>query len=178
MRIRLGVAAVCLAALAAGGRPAAFTPKPLTRGDLRWLARVTCGLDSTSVARFRQLGRERFLDEQLHPPAADPPELARAVAAVPVIQQTAEQRVKAFVAEQRRINALPTDDEKQRPRMALNQAGNQAIYETTKRHLMRTLLSPSQLREQMTWFWMNHVICSRSCEGDSSVRIRWRFVVS
>ena len=156
MRIRLGIAAVCLAALAAGGRPAAFTPKPLTRGDLRWLARVTFGLDSTSVARFRQLGRERFLDEQLHPPAADPPELARAVAAVPVTQQTAEQRVKAFVAEQRRINALPTDDEKQRPRMALNQAGNQAIYETTKRHLMRTLLSPSQLREQMTWFWMNH----------------------
>src|SRR4029077_6260557 len=37
-----------------------------------------------------------------------------------------------------------------------NQAGNQAIYETTKRQLMRALESPSQLREQMTWFWMNH----------------------
>ena len=40
--------------------------------------------------------------------------------------------------------------------MALNQAGNQAVYETTKRHLLRALQSPAQLREQMTWFWMNH----------------------
>ena len=40
--------------------------------------------------------------------------------------------------------------------MALNQAGAQAVYETAKRHLLRALASPSQLREQMTWFWMNH----------------------
>jgi uncharacterized protein (DUF1800 family) len=42
--------------------------------------------------------------------------------------------------------------------MVMNQAGNQAVYETARRHLMRALRSPasSQLREQMTWFWMNH----------------------
>ena len=156
MRVRLGIVALCIAALAAAGHPAASAPSTLTRGDLRWLARVTFGLDSASVARFRQLGREKFLDEQLHPPADDPPALAHAIGAIPVTQQTAEQHVKATIAEQRRINMLPGDDEKQQARMALNQARNEAIYETTKRHLMRALLSPSQLREQMTWFWMNH----------------------
>jgi hypothetical protein len=40
--------------------------------------------------------------------------------------------------------------------MALNQSGNQVVYETAKRHLTRALRSPAQLREQMTWFWMNH----------------------
>ncbi len=38
----------------------------------------------------------------------------------------------------------------------LNQAGNDVVYETMKRHLLRAVESPSQLREQMTWFWMNH----------------------
>jgi uncharacterized protein (DUF1800 family) len=55
-----------------------------------------------------------------------------------------------------RINALPTEEEKLRARTAVNQAIGQVVYETTKRHLMRALRSPSQLREQMTWFWMNH----------------------
>src|SRR5215471_13431208 len=138
------------------GTPAASRPAALSRGDLRWLARVTFGIDSAAVARYRQLGRDKFLDEQLRPPAGDPPELASAIAMIPVTQQTAEARVHAFIAEQRRFNALTSDDDKQQARNTLNQAGNQAVYETTKRHLMRALLSPSQLREQMTWFWMNH----------------------
>src|SRR6185369_13229184 len=33
---------------------------------------------------------------------------------------------------------------------------NQALYETSKVLLMRSAASSSQLREQMTWFWMNH----------------------
>ena len=63
-------------------------------GDLRWLGRVTFGIDSATVARYRQLGREKFLDEQLHPPADDPADLAAAIAAIPVTQQTAEARAQ------------------------------------------------------------------------------------
>jgi uncharacterized protein (DUF1800 family) len=164
MRMRLLVSNVCLVlvlvlvlVLGVGvGTPAASRPAPLARGDLRWLARVTFGIDSATVARYRQLSREKFLDEQLHPPAEDPAELARAIAMIPVTQQTAVARIQANLAEQRRINALTNEDDKQLARTALNQAGNQVVYETTKRHLMRALRSPSQLREQMTWFWMNH----------------------
>lgn len=154
---------VCSAGLLIGllfagwsGRPSAASPKPLTRADLRWLGRVTFGIDSASLARYQRLGREKFLDEQLHPPAEDPDDLTAAVATLTVSQQTAEQRFQAFRAEQQRINALPTEDEKQKARMAQNQVGGQALYETAKRHLLRAVKSPAQLREQMTWFWMNH----------------------
>ncbi|HEX4348044.1 MAG TPA: DUF1800 domain-containing protein [Vicinamibacterales bacterium] len=134
----------------------AAVPAPLTRGDLRWLGRVTFGIDSTVVSRFRALGREKFLDEQLQAPVADAAPAAAAIAAFSITQQHAEARIDANRAEQQRINALPSDDDKQTARNALNQAGNQAIYEASKRELMRALESPSQLREQMTWFWMNH----------------------
>ncbi|HTM25080.1 MAG TPA: DUF1800 domain-containing protein [Vicinamibacterales bacterium] len=135
---------------------AARAPGPLTRGDLRWLSRVTFGIDSATVAEYRRLGREKFLDQQLRAPAVDPPDLQNAIAALTVAKQTAESRVRAARAEQQRINTLASDAEKQKARMALNQGGNQAIYETAKRHLMRAFRSPAQLREQMTWFWMNH----------------------
>jgi uncharacterized protein (DUF1800 family) len=133
------------------GRPAA-----LTRGELRWLGRVTFGLDTAAVARYRLLSREKFLDEQLHPPQNEPATLGAAIAAIPVTRQTAQARLAANRLEQQRINTLPNDADKQAARAALNQAGNQAIYEASKRHLMRALESPSQLREQLTWFWMNH----------------------
>ena len=136
--------------------PAASSPAGLSRGDLRWLSRVTFGIDNATIAEYKRLGREKFLDAQLHPPASDPAELAAEIAAIPVTQQSAEKSVKATRAEQQRINALPTDEAKQQARMALNQAGNQVVYETAKRHLTRALESPAQLREQMTWFWMNH----------------------
>jgi uncharacterized protein (DUF1800 family) len=128
----------------------------LSRGDIRWLNRVTFGIDAKTVARYQRLGREKFLDEQLHPPEDDPPELAAEIAAIPSTRQSAAERIKANRAEQQRINALPSEDDKQQARTAINQAGNQVVYETMKRHLTRALESPWQLREQMTWFWMNH----------------------
>ena len=156
MRTRLLVSIVCVILAGVAGVPAASGPAALTRGELRWLARITFGIDTATVARYRQLGREKFLDEQLHAPANDSTGLAAAIALIPVTQQTAEARVKANRAEQQRIATLTIADDKQKAQAALNQAGNQAIYETTKRHLMRALQSSSQLREQMTWFWMNH----------------------
>ena len=151
-KARLLAVAVCLAGFV--GVEAAGSPS-LSVGDLRWLSRVTFGIDTATVARYRSLGREKFLDEQLHPPA-DPPSLAAAVSTIPVTQQTAQARLASNRAEQQRINTLPNEDDKQAARTVLNQAANEAVYQTTKRHLMRALESPSQLREQMTWFWMNH----------------------
>src|SRR3984893_914539 len=136
MRGRAGLSVISiglrgLVSVPAASRPAA--PVALTRGELRWLARVTFGIDTASVARYRALGREKFLDEQLHPPSSDPANLAATIAAIPVTQPTAEARITTNRAEQQRINTLANDDDKQKARDAINQAGNQAIYETTKR---------------------------------------------
>ena len=132
------------------------TPPAVTRGDIRWLNRATFGIDAATLARYQRLGREKFLDEQLHPPVADPERLATEVAAIPMVQQRAADHIRSNRVEQQRINSLVSEEEKQQARTALNQAGNQVVYETMKRHLMRALESPWQLREQMTWFWMNH----------------------
>jgi uncharacterized protein (DUF1800 family) len=153
--MRAVVSIVCLVLAGVVGS-AAVGPARLTRGDLRWLARVTFGINTETVARYQALGRDKFLDEQLHPPASDTANLAATIATIPVTHETAQARITANRVEQQRINALANEDDKQAARTALNQAGNQAIYETTKRHLMRALESPWQLREQMTWFWMNH----------------------
>src|SRR5258705_2774952 len=153
---RLGISVVGLFAAVLVDLTAASSPASLTRGDLRWLSRVTFGMDRATVADYQRLGRAKFLDDQLHPPPGDPAELAAAIAALPAAKETAEARVKATRAEQQRITTLPAEDQKQQARMALNLAGNQAVYETAKRHLTRALRSRWQLREQMTWFWMNH----------------------
>jgi len=127
----------------------------ITAGDLRWLDRVTFGIDTQVVARYRAIGRGRFLDEQLHPPPGDPADLNADLAAISTTRQTASALLKAARDEQQRINALP-EDQKQAARMAANQAATAALYDASKRHLVRALYSPTQLREQMTWFWMNH----------------------
>src|SRR5471030_929802 len=148
MRVRTVLSIVSSVLVGLVGVPAASipaVPAPLTRGDLRWLGRVTFGIDTATVARYRALGRERFLDEQLHPATTDPATLAAAITALSVTQQTAQARLTANRAEQQRINVLTNEDDKQTARTALNQAGNQALYETTKRQLMRALDSPAQL---------------------------------
>ncbi len=155
MRVRLMALVAALFAIVAA-TTAAPAPAPLTRGDLHWLDRVTFGIDSATIARYRQLGREKFLDEQLHPPAVDPDAVASAIRAMPLLAEKADARIQANRAEQQRINALPSEDDKQKARQALNQVGNDVVYQTTKRHILRALDAPSQLREQMTWFWMNH----------------------
>jgi uncharacterized protein (DUF1800 family) len=156
MRYTVLVTAVALGVAVLAASPSARGPAPFTRGDLRWLGRVTFGVDTATVAEYRRVGREKFLDEQLKAPAADTGDLATEIAALTISQKTAEERVRWFRSEQQRINTLPTDEAKQQARMAMNQAGTLALYETARRHMMRALKSSAQLREQMTWFWMNH----------------------
>src|SRR4029450_9170558 len=126
-------------------------PGPLSGGDLRWLQRVTFGVDSATVARFRQLGREKYLEEQVGAPAWDSPEIAALVAALPVTQRSAAEALRANRLEQQRINSLPPAEQAV-ARNAFNQAANDSLYQVTKRHLIRALKSAAQLREQMTWF--------------------------
>lgn len=128
----------------------------LSAADLRWLNTVSYGADQATVQRLQAIGRQRYLEEQLKMPADDPPQLAQAIAALQVSQGDSVQRMQAVREERQRINTLTDDTAKQQARAALNRQGRELVIDTGRRHLLRALYSPAQLREQMTWFWMNH----------------------
>jgi uncharacterized protein (DUF1800 family) len=136
---------------------AAETPARLTAEDARWLNRITYGLDAATVERYRQLGRKRFLEEQLNPGSliltAD---VQEALSTSPLARKPLDQVLADADAENKRIQALPDEEARQSARQAQNQAANQAASDAARRHLLRALWSPAQLQEQMTWFWLNH----------------------
>jgi uncharacterized protein (DUF1800 family) len=124
--------------------------------DHRWLSRVCFSADSGSTARLQQLGRKRFLDEQLAMPARDTPALVAAIAALPALATTTEASFRTYRAEQQRIKALPEGDVRQQAAKVLRRSGNELVRQAEQRQLWRAVMSPAQLREQMSWFWLNH----------------------
>ena len=43
----------------------------LSAEDLAWIDRVTYGVNKQTTKEYEKLGREKFLQKQLHPPAND-----------------------------------------------------------------------------------------------------------
>jgi uncharacterized protein (DUF1800 family) len=129
----------------------------LHREDMLWLDRVTFGVDSVSVAAYRQLGRERFLDRELSSSdAALPAPIAAQIDALDVGRADPLQSLAAINAQRKAINALPDGPDREQARKTLNEQGNKLAYQAIRRELLRAVYSPRQLQEQMVWFWLNH----------------------
>ena len=129
----------------------------LHREDVLWLDRVTFGLDSASVEDYRRLGRAKFLERQLHPPEpALPAAIAAEIAALEVSQADPQRWLADVNMQYKTINAMPDGADKEQARKAINDKGNKLAYEAVRRDLLRAVYSPSQLQEQMVWFWLNH----------------------
>jgi uncharacterized protein (DUF1800 family) len=165
-RERLSIS-VCIAcgSLLAGGcatrtDPAHVSATPVAamrREDALWLERASFGLDSSSLESYRQLGREGFLDRQLHPgEAALPAPIAAEIAVLEVSRADPAKWLADVNAQYKVINAMPDGTDKEQARKALNDHGNKLAYEAIRRDLLRAVYSPAQLQEQMVWFWLNH----------------------
>jgi uncharacterized protein (DUF1800 family) len=129
----------------------------MRREDTLWLERVSFGLDSASVDNYRQLGRERFLERQLHPgEAALPAPIAAEISALEVSHADPEKWLADVNGQYKTINAMPDGPDKEQARKALNDRGNKLAYEAIRRDLLRAVYSPAQLQEQVVWFWLNH----------------------
>ena len=147
----------CSASTPRADAPADAVLAPLRREDALWLQRIGFGLDSVSVAQYRRLGRERFLDAQLA--AQDqqlPPPIAAQIAALDIAHADPARALAEVNAQYKSINAMPDGADKEQARKSLNDRGNKLAYEAQRRELLRALYSPSQLQEQMVWFWLNH----------------------
>lgn len=122
-----------------------------------WLERLTYGLNGTTLAEYRRLGQAAFVDAQLADrPAPLPAAVESQIEALEISHADPARLLEDVAGEQKRINALADGPDKEQARKALNERGNRLAYEAARRHLLRAIYSPAQLREQMAWFWLNH----------------------
>jgi uncharacterized protein (DUF1800 family) len=139
------------------GLPTWAGSSELSRQDIQWLDRVTYGATTATVEEYMKLGRRRFLDQQLHPTGLHLPAVVNSqITAMEVSHTDPAIVLPVIFQEQQRINALPDESTKQTERKALNDKGNRLAYEAARREILRSLYSPAQLQEQLTWLWLDH----------------------
>jgi uncharacterized protein (DUF1800 family) len=131
-------------------------PQPAT--DLLLLDRVTWGANDSSFARLQAMGRDKWLEWQLHPTAADrmPAEAQAQIDAMTISQRPMDALLLEIAAQTRAAMQITDPDQKKAAQLVYQQTTADVAKQAAERHVLRDLYSPSQLREQMTWFWFNH----------------------
>jgi uncharacterized protein (DUF1800 family) len=153
--------------LAAGPAPSAPAAGPEARKsnlvvlgarDLNLLNRITWGASPSSAQEFAVLGADKFLDRQLHPVGEGPlPRDAQAQIDALSISHTPMETFVADMDQQgKAANAITDPEQRQAAQKAYQDSLARYGREAGVRSLLRDLYSPSQLREQLAWFWLNH----------------------
>jgi uncharacterized protein (DUF1800 family) len=131
---------------------------PLTAADLAFIDRVTWGVNESTAAEYRALGRDRWLERQLHPGPHDrlPAAAQSQIAAMPITTRPFAELAFPLAAQQRAANQLQDVEQKKTAQQAFQQALNDLGRQAATRSVLRDLYSGDQLREKITWFWFNH----------------------
>ena len=124
----------------------------------RLLDRVTWGCTGQGAQALGDLGISGYLASQLRPGGNAPlPREAQAQIDAMTISRTPIEALAADMeARHRAAKALPTEDERKAALKTWQQDMRALQQEAAARFVLRALYSPTQLREKMTWFWMNH----------------------
>ena len=164
--LALGLLLGCLPALACAGQAtprrmstATVTAKVdrLSPSDIAWLRRDGFGLDSATLARYRELGRTRFLDAQLA--GADdalPPQVAAQIRALPVVDTPLPALWADFQAHNKQYKDMPAGPAKDAAKKAIQQYRRDLYRQAAQAELLHAVYGGDQLKEQMVWFWLNH----------------------
>jgi len=145
-------------------------PKPLSQEDVDWLRRDSFELDSTTVARFRDLGRSRFFDQQLDDKNSEqlPPQITALINSYEVASTPIEQLLVNLRDEQEKIKNMPDGDDKTAAKKTQQQHANDLLQQAQQVEMLHAIYGQNQLKEQMVWFWLNHF----SVYGQKG-RVRW-----
>lgn len=154
----IGFFSACATAPGTSG-PEQRTEQTASRADqLLLLNRITWGANTSTAREFAEEGAARYLDRQLQPRPQNslPPEVQSRIDSMTISQHPAV--ALAIELEQRRKGAesIAGVEEKKAAQQAYQEELSRLGREAAARSLLRALYSPQQLREQMTWFWMNH----------------------
>lgn len=129
------------------------------RPDVYRLAnRISWGATDAEVARVVHLGASGYIASQLNAGVrAVLPAAAQAqIGALRIEQGSLADLVFELEARRKSAEALAAGDARKAAQQSYQQDLNRLAREAASRHLLRALYSPDQLREQMTWFWLNH----------------------
>ncbi len=151
----LASAALLVAGCAAP--PAPWASHSVT-ADALWLDRLTWGATPGELAQLRAMGREAWLDAQLHPQgSAALPDLAQAqIQTLGLSQQDLVNQVRRLEVQRKAADALSDDVAKAAAQKDYQQAMTQLARQASARGLLNALYSPRQVQEQLAWFWFNH----------------------
>lgn len=159
----LALALLCAGAPARAEAPAAHAavsaPVAPSVDDAALLDALSFGITPDDLARMRAMGREAWLDAQLHPPAAlRLPPNAEAASAPFQDGSPLLDRYSDYIARLKAASALAPEGTPERRALGeelraatITASGERAAART----ILTALTSPDQLRERMTWFWLN-----------------------
>lgn len=131
----------------------------LSTDDIAWLRRASFGLDSATVDRYRELGRTRFLDEQLA--GGDdplPPPVAPLINSFEVYTTSPAKLIADYRDEQKKVKAVDAADTnaKEMAKKDFQMYRRDLYKQSAEVELLRAIYGRNQLKEQMVWFWLNH----------------------
>jgi hypothetical protein len=131
---------------------------PLTAAQRQqWLDRVTWGATDGEDAQLQRLGLKAWLSRQLQPGSQPlPPQAQQRIDQLGLSQRPMDQVLQELGDQRKAVQEAASPDEKATRQQAYQRTLNQLGSDAQKRFVIRALYSPAQLREQMTWFWMNH----------------------
>jgi uncharacterized protein (DUF1800 family) len=137
-------------------RPALAVTQP--QHDLALVDAITWGANQSSMSAFRSLGRDHWLQSQLHPPAQDrlPAAAQDQINALVVARRPALDLAADFDAAARVANEIADADQRAAAQKSFQEALSDMARQAAAASILRALYSPDQLRERMTWFWFNH----------------------
>jgi len=142
--------------------PALLLAAPLSSEDIKWLNRVTYGIDNATLNTYAAEGRAGFLKRQLDNHVDDrlPPRVAELIAGMRISNESVKIVVSDYQKTHKQLKKMPLEQQKALKKDT-NQPLHQRINETMQRHLLRAIYSPAQLKEQLVWFWFNHFNVSK-----------------
>src|SRR5258706_10764165 len=159
---------LCLAAFLAVGACSSIPERPAgLPGGLRSLSpadeikvvdRMTWGVNGVTARAVSEQGLARYLAGQLQPPDGDPlpAEISSRIASLSISQKPAADLAMEVEQQRRDADTIGDDAAKKSAQAAYQQRLTALAREAAARSLMRALHSRDQLKEQMTWLWMNH----------------------
>src|SRR5580658_4508789 len=132
--------------------------------DMAVLNRVSWGAETADAQALAATGLQNYLSAQLNPAADDglPADAKAEIAAMEISQKSLvdiDREVRDLQKAAQSVKGTPDFDAAQK---TYQQKLNDLAREAATRSLLRDLYSKNQLKEQLTWFWMNHFNVAQS----------------